>query len=146
MKCKRCGEENGDAKRTCSRCGAFLEGYTLNNVTGEYGYRGADGYFYKSEEEYRSQSSAAVQSAIDHAKVEPSAAECVAENIKHKAISQMGAKASDLDGYKVQTPPKPIGYLEHEESKTRIPVFKRIGWFRRRMLRWCFGVKYIKED
>jgi hypothetical protein len=70
MKCKKCGEENGDAKRTCSRCGAFLEGYTLNNVTGEYGYRGADGNFYKSEEEYRIQSSAAVQSAIDHAKVE----------------------------------------------------------------------------
>jgi hypothetical protein len=50
-----------DAKRTCSECGAFLEGYTLNNVTGEYGYRGADGNFYKSEEEYRIQSSAAVQ-------------------------------------------------------------------------------------
>ena len=66
MKCKRCGAEMPDAKRTCSECGAFLEGYTLNNVTGEYGYRGADGNFYKSEEEYRSQSSAAVQSAIDH--------------------------------------------------------------------------------
>jgi len=64
MKCKRCGAEMPDAKRTCSECGAFLEGYTLNNVTGEYGYRGADGNFYKSEEEYRS------QSAIDHAKEE----------------------------------------------------------------------------
>ena len=74
----------------------------------------------------------------------PSAAECVIENVKQlgKAINQIGVKASDL----VQTPPKPIGYLEHEESKTRIPVFKRIGWFRRCMLRWCFGVKYIKED
>lgn len=60
MKCKKCGAENGDAKRTCGACGAFLEGYTLNNVTGEYGYRGADGNFYKSEEEFRS------QSAIDH--------------------------------------------------------------------------------
>lgn len=70
MKCKRCGAEMPDAKRTCSECGAFLEGYTLNNVTGVYGYRGADGNFYKSEEEYRIQSSAAVQSAIDHAKVE----------------------------------------------------------------------------
>ena len=70
MKCKRCGAEMPDAKRTCSECGAFLEGYTLNNVTGEYGYRGADGNFYKSEEEYRMQSSAAVQSAIDHAKEE----------------------------------------------------------------------------
>ena len=70
MICKRCGAEMPDAKRTCSECGAFLEGYTLNNVTGEYGYRGADGNFYKSEEEYRIQSSAAVQSAIDYAKVE----------------------------------------------------------------------------
>lgn len=70
MKCKRCGAEMPDAKRICSECGAFLEGYTLNNVTGEYGYRGADGNFYESEEEYRILSSAAVQSAIDHAKVE----------------------------------------------------------------------------
>lgn len=73
----------------------------------------------------------------------PSAAECVAENLKQlgEAMNQMGAKASDLNGSIVQTP-KPIGYLEHEESKTRISVFKRIGWFRRCMLRWCFGVKY----
>ena len=70
MKCKRCGAEMPDAKRTCSECGAFLEGYTLNNITGEYGYRGADGNFYKSEEECRIQSSAAVQWAIGHAKVE----------------------------------------------------------------------------
>lgn len=70
MKCKKCGEENGDAKRTCSRCGAFLEGYTLNNVTGEYGYRGADGGWYKSEEEYRAHSSGAMHSdAIDTAKM-----------------------------------------------------------------------------
>lgn len=74
----------------------------------------------------------------------PSAAECIAENMKQlgKAINQMGVKASDL----AQELPKPIGYLEHEESKTRIPVFKRIGWFHRCMLRWCFGVKYTKED
>ncbi len=148
MKCKRCGAEMPDAKRTCSECGAFLEGYTLNNVTGEYGYRGADGNFYKSEEEYRMLSSAAVQSAIDHANEKPSAAERMVENMKQlgKTINQMGVKASDLDGYKVQTPPKPIGFLEHEESMTRIPVFKRIGWFHRCMLRWCFGVKYNKED
>ena len=62
MKCKQCGEENGDARRTCSCCGAFLEGYTLNNVTGEYGYRGADGVWYKSEEEYRAHCSGATHS------------------------------------------------------------------------------------
>lgn len=66
MKCKRCGAENPDAKKNCSECGAVLEGYMLNNVTGEYGYRGADGNFYKSEEEYRMLSSAAVQSPIYH--------------------------------------------------------------------------------
>ena len=73
-----------------------------------------------------------------------SAAERVAENLKQlgKAINQMGVKSSDL----VQTLPKPIGYLEHEETKTCIPVFKRIGWFHRCMLRCCFGVKYTKED
>lgn len=74
----------------------------------------------------------------------PSAAECMKK--LGKAISQIGVKASDLDGCTVQAPPKPIGYLEHEESMTRIAVFKRIGWFHRRMFRWCFGVKYIKED
>lgn len=63
-----------------------------------------------------------------------------------KAINQFGVMTSKLVGCKVQTLPKPIGYLEHEESKTRIQVFKRIGWFHRCMLRWCFGVKYIKED
>jgi len=78
----------------------------------------------------------------------PSAAECVIENMKQlgKAISRMSVKASDLAGYRVQTPPKPIGYLELEEAMTRIPVFRRIGWFHRCMLRWCFGLKYTKED
>ena len=78
----------------------------------------------------------------------PSAAERITENMKQlgKAINQMGVKTSNLDGCMVQIPPKPIGYLEHEETKTRIPVFKRIGWFHRCMLRWCFGVKYTKED
>ena len=51
MICKRCGADNGDCKRTCCQCGAFLEGYTLNNVTGEFGYRGADGRWYQSERE-----------------------------------------------------------------------------------------------
>ena len=74
----------------------------------------------------------------------PSAADRIAENMKQlgNAIGQMGVKLSDMDGYKIQMPPEPIGYLEHEESMTRIPVFKCIGWFRRRMLRWCFGLKY----
>ena len=83
----------------------------------------------------------------------PSAAERITENMKElgKAISSMGVKASDLANYSyadhaIDVPPTPIGYLELEEAMTRLPVFKRIGWFRRLMLRWCFGLKYIKED
>lgn len=64
MKCKQCGAKMSDVKKTCSECGAFLEGYTLNNVTGEYGYRGADGIFYKSEEEYRSRNSQYISQSI----------------------------------------------------------------------------------
>lgn len=68
-----------------------------------------------------------------------------------KTINSMGAKASYLantsyEDCRIQTPPDPIGYLELEEAMTRLPVFKRIGWFRRMMLRWAFGLKYIKED
>ena len=70
MKCKRCGADNPDAKRVCTECGAFLEGYTLNNVTGEYGYRGADGGWYKTEEEYLARCSAAAQSPLDHARLQ----------------------------------------------------------------------------
>ena len=40
-------------KRTCQYCGSFLEGYTVNNVTGEFGYRGGDGGWYINETEYK---------------------------------------------------------------------------------------------
>ena len=40
-------------KRTCQHCGSFLEGYTVNNVTGEFGYRGGDGGWYINETEYK---------------------------------------------------------------------------------------------
>ena len=69
MKCKRCGEENAELKRCCSRCGAFLEGYTINNVTGEYGYRGGDGRFYKTEEEYRRQAELEKKARMDFEEV-----------------------------------------------------------------------------
>ena len=46
MRCKKCGTENAPLKKCCDTCGAFLAGYTINNVTGEYGYRDEDGKFY----------------------------------------------------------------------------------------------------
>ncbi len=90
MICKKCGEENGDAKRTCCRCGAFLEGYAINNVTGEYGYRGADGGWYQSEEDYLARCSAAAQSPLDHAKLQ------LEIQIREIMSKTMGEKLSPL--------------------------------------------------
>lgn len=38
--------------------------------------------------------------------------------------------------------PQPIGYLQHDATHSKISVFKHINWFQRRMLYWCFGLKY----
>ena len=46
-------------------------------------------------------------------------------------------------GYNVK-PPDPIGYLIHEPTISRIPVYKPISRFKRLMLRWCFGLKFEK--
>lgn len=45
MECKNCGCDNAPLKRSCERCGKILEGYCINNITGNYGYRHADGSF-----------------------------------------------------------------------------------------------------
>lgn len=60
MKCESCGEDNGSAKKTCGVCGAFLAGWTINNVTGRWGHRNRDGSFTpyqpgKATEELQSQ-------------------------------------------------------------------------------------------
>ncbi len=45
MICKSCGRTNAEVNKCCHFCGAILEGETINNVTGEFGYRNADGSF-----------------------------------------------------------------------------------------------------
>ena len=40
--------------------------------------------------------------------------------------------------------PKIYGYLEHEPTKSSLSCYKPIGWFKRLMLNWCFGLKYKK--
>lgn len=113
MRCRRCGEENPEAKKTCTGCGAFLEGYTLNNVTGEYGYRGADGNFYKSEDEYR--------------------AHCLElDTLKVRDYMQTHEPVIR----------KPIAYLRHEPTMSCFPVYQRIGIVRRLWLRLFFGLEY----
>jgi len=48
--CRECGEHNPPLKKTCQRCGAFLAGWTVNNVTGKFGYRNKDGTFATMQE------------------------------------------------------------------------------------------------
>ena len=48
-----------------------------------------------------------------------------------------------MDGF-IISPPIAIGYLEHEPTKAQIAVYSKIGWFKRLMLKWCFGLKYVK--
>lgn len=40
--------------------------------------------------------------------------------------------------------PQPIGYLRHDPTGYSLAVYKPIPRFHALMLRWCFGVKYIK--
>lgn len=53
MECIKCGASNALLKKSCYRCGAILSGYTINNVTGEYGFRNPDGTFTKGPTEAR---------------------------------------------------------------------------------------------
>ncbi len=41
---------------------------------------------------------------------------------------------------------EPIGYLQHEPTKAYIHVYQPIGRFKRIMLRWCFGLRYVKRN
>lgn len=52
LKCRRCGAEQDSSIKCCRTCGVFMEGPAVNNVTGETGYRGADGVFYRSFWDY----------------------------------------------------------------------------------------------
>lgn len=45
MNCSRCGCGNAPLKKCCSECGAILTGKTINNTTGKWGIRNADGSF-----------------------------------------------------------------------------------------------------
>lgn len=49
MICRKCGSSNALLKKCCENCGSYLEGYTINNVTGKMGYRNADGSFTSSK-------------------------------------------------------------------------------------------------
>ena len=41
---------------------------------------------------------------------------------------------------------KPIGYFYHKPTKVNIAVYKPINWFRRMMIKMCFGLEYKEEQ
>jgi hypothetical protein len=41
---------------------------------------------------------------------------------------------------------KPIGWLEHEPTNSRFAIFQSIGWFKKLMLKWCFGLEYRERE
>lgn len=51
MTCNHCGREVPDIKKTCPFYGSFMAGYTVNNVTGERGFKDGDGTFHPCKEE-----------------------------------------------------------------------------------------------
>ena len=39
---------------------------------------------------------------------------------------------------------EPMGYFEHKPTHSSISVYEKIGWFKRLMIDWCFGLKYYE--
>lgn len=44
----------------------------------------------------------------------------------------------------LQKPLTPIAYLYHAPTHTTLAVYHKINYSQRCMLRWCFGLRYIK--
>lgn len=116
MNCPKCGASNAPLKKCCYRCGAILSGWTVNNVTGEYGYRNADGTFTKEPKSMTEEPKSRI----------------VDVSFNHKT----GTVSITLES--------PIGRLIHESTGYSLAVYKPISRFKRLMLRWAFGLKFEK--
>lgn len=53
-------------------------------------------------------------------------------------------KQIKIKEYRIEQP-KVFGHLIHEATKTKIAVYKPISWFKRFMIKWCFGFEYKKD-
>ena len=45
----------------------------------------------------------------------------------------------------IKLPPKPIGYLNVPYISQHVAVFTKISWFKKKMLKYFFGIIYEKE-
>lgn len=63
-----------------------------------------------------------------------------------EALKAVGKGFESMFGSCKIAVPTPIDYLEHEPTKAQISVYSKIGWFKRLMLKWCFGLRYVKRN
>ena len=59
-----------------------------------------------------------------------------------EAMKKMGEAMERLNEGREITFPQPIGHLHCDYAQVAITVYEPIGWFKRLMLRWCFGLEY----
>ena len=60
----------------------------------------------------------------------------------------METELGEIKGFKTESIkfeyPKPIGYLEYKPCNMRISVYSKMGLFKRVMIKYFFGLKYVK--
>ena len=61
-----------------------------------------------------------------------------------EAVKYIGEPKQWFSNCRLVDPPKPVGYLRHEPTGYSLAVYKPISRFQALLLRWCFGVKYMK--
>ena len=57
---------------------------------------------------------------------------------------EVGTYVCQGEAYSIKLPPKPIGYLKAPYISQHISVFSEISWFKKKMLKYFFGITYEK--
>ena len=57
---------------------------------------------------------------------------------------EVGTYVCQDRAYSIKLPPKPIGYLNVPYMPQHISVFSEISWFKKKMLKYFFGITYEK--
>ena len=58
---------------------------------------------------------------------------------------EVGTYVCQCEAYIIKLPPKPSGYLNVPYISQHIAVFTKISWFKKKMLKYFFGITYEKE-
>lgn len=61
-----------------------------------------------------------------------------------ESLRQLGQQMQRMGGTTISRP-QPTGHLCCDYAQAKIAVYQPVGWLRRLMLRWCFGLRYEPE-